>query len=371
MGREGNLCITDEKGMKEAFLRQKIRRFVNQKDAYKDFDARVRERVLGQKNLSEITFNVFMWLRGLAEHSEIRNNAMIVAPSGCGKTETYRTIKEILGEEIDNIPVIQLDATSLTAEGYKGMDNNDFFAPLFTDSVNGIAIVVLDEIDKRLLPDHNSRGENMNASIQAQLLTLIEGTELRGEVEGEEVVIDTSNTLFIAAGAFQRIRDRRKEEQEKRLENPMQIGFQSYATQISDMGKMDNEDITLEEIIENGAMHEFMGRFATIINLHMLDFETVKTIINRYIGEFGKLLKCNIILEDTVAKELYEKYRTCGLGCRILRNEIWKRISPIGMEIERNNHASTGAEIKIICGSRGDMYVMNETIYKIKKGHAA
>lgn len=362
---------SESMSIKEMELRKKIAEYVSRKNAYKNFDEQVHERILGQKNLSEITYNVFMWLRGLAENSELRNNAMIVAPSGCGKTETYRTIRDILKDEIANIPVIQLDVTKLTAEGFKGMDTNDFFAPLFNDSVNGIAIVVLDEIDKRLLPDHNYKGDNINASIQSQLLTLIEGTELRGKVDGEEVVINTLNTLFVVAGAFQIIRDKRKEKQKKNLMNSVNIGFQSNVIQKSEASSLEDEDITLEEIIENGAMYEFMGRFATIINLHKLDFESVKTIVNRYISEYGKLLKCNIIFEDSVAKDLYENYLTSGLGCRTLKNQIWNRICPIGIEIERNNHANTGEDIKIICGTRGDMYVLNDTIYKIKKEHAA
>lgn len=372
MAREGNVGIMDEKAMKELYLRNRIRDFVNQEDAFKNFDAKVKARVLGQKNLSQITYNVFMWLRGLADRSDMRNNAMIVAPSGCGKTETYRTIKEILSEEIANIPVVQLDATRLTAEGYKGMDIKDFFEPLFTDSINGIAIIVIDEIDKRLIPDICSTGENVNASIQSQLLTLIEGTELKGFDGEDDVIINTANTLFIAAGAFQSIRDKRKEARMKNASNTMSIGFHStpYQNAVIDMPL--DEDITLEEIIENGAMHEFMGRFPTIINLHMLDFDSVKTIVNRYISEYGKLLKCQIIFEDNVVKELYEKYRSSSLGCRILRNQVWNRISPIGMEIERKNFANKDEDIKIICATRGDMYTVSNKVYKLsKKEHAA
>ena len=160
----------------------------------------------------------------VAENSVVRNNAMIVVPSGCGKTETYRTIKEIIAKEISDIPVIQLDITKLTSEGFKGMDSKDFFSGLFTESVNGIAIVVLDEIDKRLIRDCNAYGDNVNTTIQSQLLTLIEGTEFSREIDDEVVTINTSNTLFVAARAFQSIRDKRKAEREKST-NGMQANY--------------------------------------------------------------------------------------------------------------------------------------------------
>lgn len=370
MGRDNNICISDTKAMNELFLRNKIKEFVNRENAYKDFDAKVQERVLGQKNLSEITFNVFMWLRCLAERTSQRQNAMIVAPSGCGKTETYRAIRDILKEEISDIPVLQMDVTKLTSEGFKGMDTNDFFEPLFKDSVNGIAIVVLDEIDKRLIPEFTSRGENVNESIQSQLLTLIEGTELRGTVGEEEVTIDTANTLFVAAGAFQKLRDEKKAK--KNAETTKAIGFHSGYTPNVIVEDSADEEITWEEIMDNGAMHEFMGRFSTLVNFHKLDYESVKIIINRYISEYGKLFKCSIIFSDTVVAEFYEKYRTSNLGCRILRNLIWNRISPIGQEIERNNLVNKGNDIKMICDTRCDMYVVDTTVYRMrKKEHAA
>lgn len=358
-------------GGREKVLRMKIAHFVNKENAYKNFDEQVHERILGQKNLSEITYNVFMWLRGLAENCAIRNNAMIVAPSGCGKTETYRVIKEILHKEISDIPVLQLDATKLTSEGFKGMDTKDFLGQLFTDSVNGIAIVVLDEIDKRLLPDYSSKGQNVNASIQAQLLTLIEGTEFTSEIDGETYTINTSNTLFVAAGAFQQIRDKRKEEREQNSKEISPIGFCMNQKQGRENEKHEDDDITLAEIIENGAMYEFVGRFATVINLHMLDKKAVEIIIGRYAREFGKMLKCQICISETVAEELYEKYLTSGMGCRILRNALWNRISPIGMEIERNNYANKGDEIKIICDTRGDVYTVNKKVFKVKKENVA
>lgn len=366
-----NLFEGSEMSVEEIILRKKIAEFVNKDNAYKDFDEQVRARVLGQKNLSEITYNVFMWLRGLAENCTIRNNAIIAAPSGCGKTETYRAIKEILHREIADIPVVQLDVTKLTAEGFKGMDTNAFFRALFTDSVNGIAIVVLDEIDKRLIPDHNANGDNINASIQSQLLTVVEGTELCEEFEDAVVTINTLNTLFVVAGAFQRIRDKKKKERERNRNALSPIGFQMGMVQIGKAETREDEDISLADIIENGAMYEFVGRFSTVINLHMLDLESVKTIIGRYAAEFGKNLKCKICVSETLAEEMYEKYLTSGFGCRILKSLLWNRISPIGMEIERKNHANKGHEIKIICDTRGDMYIVNKKVFKMKKENVA
>lgn len=308
----------------EKALRKRIRKFVNQPGAYARFDAEVRKHVLGQPNISEITYNVFVWLRGLAEGVEQRHNAMIAAPSGCGKTETYRVIKRILTRKIGDIPVIQVDVTKLTPEGFKGKDVADALDPLFTDSINGIGIVVLDEMDKRLLPCYEAHGKNVNAEVQEALLTVIEGTEL--SQKKTEKKINTANTLFIAAGAFQQLRTEKKKKLSAR-----KIGFGEQQERPDER----LTDITVEDILEGGAMYELMGRFSTVINYYQLDRDSVAVIVSRYVSDFKKQLGCNIRITDAAIDGLYDSYAKSGFGCRILRTTMWRRLAPAGIRLEK------------------------------------
>ena len=323
---------------KECILRKKIAKFVNKKYAFKHFDEKVKERILGQPNISEITYNVFMWLRSLADGNAIKYNAMIVAPSGCGKTETYRVIKEILKEEIADIPVSQVDITQLTSEGFSGKNTNDLFTELINKSINGIGIVVLDEIDKRLIPSYSSRGCDVNAEIQSQILTFIEGCEYNDK--DTDITINTSNTLFVASGAFQYIRDKKNNHKENRT-----IGF--FEKQQEEEQHI-NSDITIADIMENGALCELMGRFSTIINLHKLDRKAVATICRRYADEMEEQVKCKILLTEDAIDQLFFIYDTNNLGCRILKSTMWNRISEVCIQMERNENISKRKNYEII-----------------------
>lgn len=341
-----------EESDEETSLRLKIKEFVERENAYNDFDAKVRERILGQKNISEITYNIFVWLRSLAHGDSSKFNAMIAAPSGCGKTETFRVIKEILCDEIADIPVIQTDVTQLTAEGFSGKNVNAFFTDLLNYSINGIGIVVLDEIDKRLLPSYTSHGTNANNEIQSQLLTFIEGIEYTDQDCNR--TIDTSNTLFIASGSFQSIRDKKNKKKDTCV-----TGFHELIVEKDDTNS-NQDDITIEEIIENGALCELVGRFSTIINYHKLDRHSVGIVCRRYADEIERQINCKICMTEEAIDQLYNTYDSSNLGCRILRSEMWNNLSPICIQLEKTRMVSKD-NITICYGAEKVYYYTTKT----------
>lgn len=74
--------------------------------------------------------------------------------------------------------------------------------PLLEEGSDGTGIVFLDEFDKKLLPSYSSQGENINAAVQSQLLTMIEGRIIR--INRYE--IDTNKTMFVGLGSFDEYR---------------------------------------------------------------------------------------------------------------------------------------------------------------------
>lgn len=76
-------------------------------------------------------------------------------------------------------------------------------------SKRGAAVFFLDEADKKFRPDFNSHGKDFNASIQSSLLTLIKGAVKY--VPDKDSTVDTNDTMFVIMGAFQDLRDQKKQ----------------------------------------------------------------------------------------------------------------------------------------------------------------
>ncbi|MCM1082935.1 MAG: AAA family ATPase [Clostridium sp.] len=305
----------------------------------------VAERVRGQEEVKNVVANVYNYFLCLAGERQHHNNMLIAAPSGCGKTETYRILREYFSEEIPELPISQIDLTSITMQGYKGLDTEDIIVDLFAhDGTDGIGIVFLDEFDKKLVPYFDSEGRNTNRDIQTQILTLIEGRVAYNKKGTKHV--NTSNTLFIGLGSFDMIRNERED-----AKNGIGFGAQEGRT-------MDHyDDITEEEILNMGGCEELIGRFYLLVNYKKLTPKIIDEIINRTIEEIEKQVECHITLTEKRRRELQE-LANGRFGCRIFEKTIKKEIMPIladmwmnkqkGIDIVLGNEESVSEE-DVLC----------------------
>ncbi|KAI9053960.1 hypothetical protein LZ554_002904 [Drepanopeziza brunnea f. sp. 'monogermtubi'] len=158
-----------------------------------------------------------------------KSNLLLLGPSGVGKTYILSTLARVL-----EVPFATVDCSSLTQAGYIGTDIESSIERLLLASSHSIqkcetGIIFFDEVDKLAKPAIMTHGRDVSGEgVQQGLLKMIEGTTVtvnaksdrnsksenagRGLDRGrepaqqagksEQYTIDTTNILFVFAGAF-------------------------------------------------------------------------------------------------------------------------------------------------------------------------
>ena len=280
-------------------------------DPYREMLSYVQSRVIGQEDIVSVVTNIYTHLRRMIGQTlnmrmQTRsgsNNMLLCAPSGCGKTETYRAIKDYFADRIPLLAVHIVDVSSLTPAGFRGSEPSSVVAPLVGYGSEPIAIVFMDEFDKICMPSYTADHSDMHLEVQHNILTMVEGSR----VETACGVIDTKNILFIGAGSFDGFRKVRESNEKS------EIGFQKDENKKSDH----YAPVTRENIITAGGCYELIGRFSYIVNYHPLDKEIVLSIIDRNRELIANDFGCELILERKALNELCEQAGS-KFGCRLL-----------------------------------------------------
>lgn len=280
-------------------------------DPYMEMLSYVQSRVMGQEDIVSVVTNIYTHLRRMIGQTlnmrmQTRsgsNNMLLCAPSGCGKTETYRAIKDYFADRIPLLAVYVVDVSSLTPAGFRGSEPSSVVAPLVGYGSEPIAIVFMDEFDKICTPSYTADHSDMHLEVQHNILTMVEGSR----VETARGVVDTKNILFIGAGSFDGFRKVRESNEKS------EIGFQKDENKKSDH----YAPVTRENIITAGGCYELIGRFSYIVNYHPLDKEIVLNIIDRNRELIANDFGCELILERKALNELCEQAGS-KFGCRLL-----------------------------------------------------
>jgi endopeptidase Clp ATP-binding regulatory subunit ClpX len=207
------------------------------------------------------------------QHEYIKQNVLILGPTGVGKTYLVKTIAKLIG-----VPFVKADATKFSETGYVGGDVEDIIRSLIKIANGNVelaqyGIVFIDEIDKITNAVGDSGRDISGRGVQINLLKLMEETEVSvfsqtdmlnqmrtlismgsGKKQQQVDKINTKHILFIVSGAFDKLGDWVK----KRL-GTAQIGFgavqESVDRDFEFLAKAQTEDF-----IQYGFEPEFIGR---------------------------------------------------------------------------------------------------------------
>ena len=223
----------------------------------------------------------------------IKNNVLMIGPTGVGKTYLIKLIARTLG-----VPFVKGDATKFSETGYVGGDVEDLVRELVREAGGDIAtaqhgIIYIDEIDK-IASSRNVSGPDVSRSgVQRNLLKLMEETEvdlksphdLASQMEAmmqmqrtgkiEKQKINTRDILFIVSGAFSGLDDIVA----RRL-NKGAMGFKlrtsGGGTDPATAGAVEVEkeelfrQVRAEDLMEYGFESEFVGRLPVVAVLSPL-----------------------------------------------------------------------------------------------------
>ena len=222
---------------------------------------------------------------------EIKNNIIMIGPTGVGKTFLVKLIARKIG-----VPFVKGDATKFSETGYVGGDVDDLVRDLVYEAKGNIelaeyGIIYLDEVDK-IAASSNLVGPDVSRSgVQRALLKPMEETEVELKVphdpvsqmealmefqktgKREKKKINTRHILFIMSGAFNGLDEIVK----KRL-NRQGIGF-GAEIRSKDEKVQYLKKVKAEDLIEYGFESEFIGRLPVLTVFEHLEVEDLYKIL--------------------------------------------------------------------------------------------
>lgn len=316
-----------------------------------------------------------------------KNNIMLLGPTGSGKTAIITALSKFLG-----VPFIIYDCTQLTETGYVGQDVDDILGALYHAADKDIAkaqrgIICLDEVDKLQARAVGRTGIG-GISVQRMLLKTLESNVIQinkelGRKSGNDTIgFDTSNVLFIGAGAFTDLPEVIKTRSSK---TNSAIGFGASVKNHEEKPLFSDyiDELGPEDLITYGLIPEFVGRFAQITYTDALTEDVILKILTEPVNSFLNQQKSFLALEGidlNVSLKALKKVSAIAskhpTGARALKGLLADLMKdslyhyPSHIEVERIDVKVVGGKFKILLKDK-DNVTVKSFVHDVAKAQGA